>query len=529
LCLVFGRRELLYIIDVRRRGWRCDLWSNSVPTVESWRNEDLFCHDLPSEPRPEVGRILVTGASGYIGGRLVPELLARGYQVRVMVRAPSPEYGDLWPGAEIVVADALEIDELRQAFEGVSVAYYLIHSLHLGPEEFAAADIQAAINFREAAEEAGCQRIIYLGGLGDTRTVLSNHLQSRLEVAEELKRGRVPVTILRAAIIIGSGSASYEIIEHLVRNLFVIPIPPWGKNRCQPIAIRDVIKYLVGVLEIPESSGQSFDIGGPDILTYRMMVKTQAAILRKRRIFLPLPVSHIGFYAYFASLFTPVPALITRCLMEGLRDEVVCQNNAIKKLLPFRLLSYREALIRAMSREEQDDVHTRWSDAYPPAHELALKLHELEDGPSHTTSYSITSSKPACSLFASICKIGGKGGWAYGNWMWRLRGWVDRILLGVGSSRGRKSFSTLKINDVIDFWRVEDLQPDKRLLLRAEMRLPGRAWLEFNIEDQDGTRTLSVTAYYDTKSVFGKLYWYFFLPFHVFIFNGLIKQIEKRS
>ena len=497
--------------------------------MEPWKDENLFCHDLPSTPQPQVGKILVSGASGYIGGRLVPELLARGYQVRVMVRAASPEYKDLWPDAEIVVADALEIDSLKMAMEGIDTAYYLIHSLHLGPKEFASADIQAAINFRKAAGEKDCKRIIYLGGLGDTRTTLSDHLQSRLEVAEELKRGKVPVTILRAAIIIGSGSASYEIIEHLVRNLIVIIIPHWATNRCQPVAVRDVIKYLVGVLEIPETSGKSFDIGGKEVLTYQTMMEIQAKILQKKRIFLFFPILNIRLCAYFASLLTPVPAPIIRCLMEGLRNEAVCQNNAIESFLPFEPSTYKQALIRAMTREEQDKVSTRWSDAYPPAHELALKLHELEEAAAYTTSYSIASGKNASCLFESICQIGGKEGWFHGNWMWRLRGWVDRILLGVGSSRGRKSFSTLMINDVIDFWRIEDLQDNKRLLLRAEMKLPGKAWLEFSINNEGSSRKLSVTAYYDTSSFIGKMYWYMFLPFHVFIFKGLIAQIEKRG
>ena len=224
---------------------------NSKSSIKPWENEKFFCHDLPSKPQPGIGEVLVTGASGYIGGRLVPELLARGYQVRVMVRAASPEYKERWPDAEIVVADALKIDSLKMVLKDINTAYYLIHSLLLGPKDFASADIQAAVNFRKAAEENQIKRIIYLGGLGDARSHLSDHLKSRMEVAEELKKGRVPVTILRAAIIIGSGSASYEIIQHLVRKTFILLIPQWARSKCQPIAIRDVIKYLVGVLEAP--------------------------------------------------------------------------------------------------------------------------------------------------------------------------------------------------------------------------------------------------------------------------------------
>jgi uncharacterized protein YbjT (DUF2867 family) len=496
---------------------------------QAWEKENLFCHDLPSKPQSGIGKVLVTGASGYIGGRLVPELLARGYRVRVMVRGASPGYQDLWPEAEIVVADALKIDQLKIALEDIDAAYYLIHSLLLGLKEFASADVQAARNFRKAAEEKKIKRIIYLGGLGDTRTQLSSHLQSRIQVAEELKRGKVPLTILRAAIIIGSGSASYEIIQNLVRKLPVLLIPRWAKMKCQPIAVRDVIKYLVGVLEIPETSGKSFDIGGNDILRYQDMLRIRAELMNKKRFFVPFLISSIRFYSYAGSLLTPVPDSITRCLMEGLKNEVICQDHSIKQILPFKPIGYKEAIIRAMSREEQDNIHTRWSDAYPPAHELALKLHECKEVPKYTTSYSLITEKEASSLFQSICKVGGKGGWFANNWMWRLRGAVDRILLGVGTSRGRRSQTTLKIDDVIDFWRAEDLQPNARLLLRAEMKLPGKAWLEFNIQDEVSQRRLSIIVHYYTHSLWGKVYWYIFLPLHRLLFNNLIKQIEKRS
>ncbi len=490
---------------------------------------DLFCHDLTSTPRPGIGKVLVTGATGYIGGRLVPELLARGYQVRVLVRSPSPEYKERWPGAEIVIADALQQDTLKKALDGIHTAYYLIHSLYLGPEEFTAADIKAAANFRIAADEKGVKRIIYLGGLGDINSPLSKHLRSRMEVAQELDSGKVLVTILRAATIIGSGSASFEIIQHLARQLHVILSPGWERHKCQPIGIRDVIKYLVGVLEIPETSGKSFDIGGGDILTYKKMIEIMARFLNKRILFIPFPFSHIGFYAYYASLITPVPLPLVQCLFEGLKNDAICQDDSIKNFLPFVPLDYEKAISRATDRETQDRIYTRWSDAYPPAHHLALRLHELKSMPKYTASDSLITEKNPSSIFKSICNIGGKEGWFRTNWMWRLRGLVDRILLGVGSSRGRKSHSTLKTNDVLDFWRVEDIQQDKKLLLRAEMKLPGEAWLEFNLKPVGKRNRLSVIAYYDTHKLFGDIYWYIFLPFHNVIFSDLIRQIEKRS
>jgi len=492
-------------------------------------DSSLFCHDLPSQPQPDMGRILVTGATGYIGGRLVPELLARGYRVRVMVRAASEEGPERWPGAEVVVADALDADSLRGALQGIHAAYYLIHSLLLGQEEFEAKEIQAAENFRKAAEEQGVARIIYLGALGDVRMLLSPHLRSRMQVAQELGRGPVPTTILRAAIIIGSGSASYEILEHLVKTLPIFLVPRWAQTKCQPIAVRDVIKYLVGVLETQETCGKSFDIGGRDVLTYKEMLGIFADLLGKKRLFAPCPVRNIAFFAYVTSLLTPVPAPITRCLMEGTTNEVVCQSDEINRVLRFEPLSYKEAIVRAMSREEQDKVHTRWSDAYPPAHELAMKLHEVEGRIRYTSSYSLLTEKDAPSLFHSICRVGGKEGWFYSNWLWRLRGAIDRLLLGVGSSRGRRSSSSLRVGDVIDFWRVEGLKHDAMLLLRAEMKLPGKAWLQFNVEPEGSGNRLSVTAYYQPRGLFGKPYWYVFLPFHFLIFRNLIEQIEKRA
>ncbi|MCP4142206.1 MAG: SDR family oxidoreductase [Chloroflexi bacterium] len=491
-------------------------------------NQSRFSYqDLPSTPIPEIGKILVTGATGYVGGRLIPELIDRGYQVRIMVRAMSPVHKERWPNTEIVVADVQDEDSLRKALDGIHTAYYLIHSMLLGEERFASADKKAARKFATIAKEKDIKRIIYLGGLGDTHSLLSPHLRSRIEVANELQKSEVSITILRAAVIIGSGSASYEIIKNLVNNLPFFLIPHWAKNKCQPIGIRDILKYLIGVLEKPETSGQSYDIGGSEILTYESMLKKLAEIFEKKIVFIPSPISNISFLAYIANFITPVPSPIIRSLMEGLKNDVVCESNALSEILPFETLAYKTTVVRAMTREEQDKVHTRWSDAYPPSHELALKLHELEEIPQYTSSYFLYTEKDPALLFDDICKIGGKEGWFNSNWMWQLRGAIDKLLMGVGTARGRRKASTLEINDVLDFWRVEDLKKNNLLLLRAEMKLPGRAWLEFEIEEKNSGNNLHIRAYYQTKTLFGKIYWYIFLPFHDYIFNDLIKQIAK--
>ncbi|MFC1670673.1 SDR family oxidoreductase [Spirochaetota bacterium] len=489
----------------------------------------FHCHDLKTIAKPGMGKILVTGATGYIGGRLVMELLQRGYRVRVMLRSIKYDLKERWPGAEIVIADAMNPKELQKALKGIHAAFYLIHSLLLGPKKFESADIEAAINFKSAAESENIKRIIYLGGLGDKDTDLSPHLKSRLMVAQELQKGKVPVTILRAAIIIGSGSASYEIINNLVKNSLVIFNPFWAKTKCQPICIRDIMKYLVGVLEISKTKGQSFDIGCEDILTYEKMLKIQAELLGKKRLFLPSIISNTNVFSYILSFLTPVPAPIIRSLMEGLKNDVICQDNDIIKYLPFKPISYRESLLRAMTRDQQDQTRTRWTDSYPPSHELAIKLSERIEIIKYKYSASIYTAKSRSAIYRSISRIGGKEGWHYSNWLWTLRGVIDRIILGVGISRGRRSTSNLRVNDVIDFWRVEALELNKKVLLRAEMKLPGLAWLEFIIKKEGYQNLFMVNAYFHTRSIIGKLYWNLTKPFHYFIFNYMIREIEKKS
>jgi uncharacterized protein YbjT (DUF2867 family) len=329
---------------------------NNSSVIDTGKEEGLLCRDLNSKPLPHVGTILVTGASGHVGGRLIPELLARGYKVRVMVRGKKIAYKSRWTGAEIVIADVLNEEHLKTALDGIDTAYYLIHSLRLGPKSFEAADISASANFRKIADEKHVKRLIYLGGLEDIRSSLSSHLGNRIEVARELKKGKTPVTVLRAAVIVGKGSASYEIMRYLVKRLPVIPFPPQAGNKCQPVAISDVIKYLVGVLEVPETAGKDFDIGGRDVLSYKELLRVLSGLLDKKTIFIPFPFFNIWLYTYLASLLTPIPSSITRCLIEGLENEAICNDESIKKYFPFEPMSYKEAVLRTISPEKQYNV-----------------------------------------------------------------------------------------------------------------------------------------------------------------------------
>jgi len=497
--------------------------------ISPLNSNGLMCSDLPTQPIKDNRLILVTGATGYIGGRMVTELLERGYRVRVMARNYTSGLSEKWPDAEICYADANNYHELKEALIGVHTAYYLIHSLKLGYKYFETMDIEVANNFRKASEGNRVQSIIYLSGLGKESKNLSPHLSNRMKVAEALKSGNIPVIVIRAGMIIGSGSASYEILKNLIYNTPIFFIPKWAKTKCQPIAVRDVIKYLVGIMENNPGKSHNFDIGGSDILTYVDNLKIFSSMLGKRRFFFPGLINWTGFYGYFASLLTPVPGPITKVLIEGCKNEVICSDNKIQKYVNIKVMSFKEAIIFALSREEMDMVSTRWSDAYPPAHSLAIKLHELKNTPKFISSYHIISNKSPEALFHSFCKVGGKNGWFQNNWMWRMRGILDKLMMGVGTSRGRRSTKELLVNDVIDFWRVENIKKNKSLLLRAEMKVPGKAWLEFNIEKRRKKNTLFVKAYFDPNGFKGVIYWYNFLPFHYIIFKNLLKQIVQRS
>ncbi|MHC4547599.1 MAG: SDR family oxidoreductase [Planctomycetota bacterium] len=487
----------------------------------------LFCDDLGTEPLDSDPLILVTGASGYIGGRLAPELLARGYRVRAMFRHPQTPYARLWKGVEAVYADCLDADQLRRAVRRVDIAYFLIHSLAVRRRDFETPDLQAASTFRGVAAECGVKRIIYLGALHGEGDDVSTHLRSRSRVEEILAEGPVPVTTLRAGVIVGSGSASFEMIRSMAARHHFLPIVRAFRYRCQPIAVRDVMKYLVGALEVPETAGRAFDIGGPDALTYReMLLECAGALGRKVRTWY-VPDLWPGFVAWWLSMATPVPRRIAAALLASLRCDVVCREEGIRAWFDFRLIPFHEAVLRALRREALDDVPTRWADAslgIPPGSSLAGAL---AGRPLRRFCATRLVDAAPERVFARVVRIGGAEGWLHANWAWRLRGFLDRLGGGVGLKRGRRSRSELRPGDTVDFWRVEAIDPVHRLLLRSELRAPGEAWLQFLLEPRlRGGTLIRLEAYFRPRGLWGHLYWGLLLPGRAYLFKGMLRRLE---
>jgi uncharacterized protein YbjT (DUF2867 family) len=474
--------------------------------------------------------ILITGASGYIGGRLVPQLAEAGHLVRCLARDPRRLSGRGWgDGVDVVRGDVLDRDTLAPALAGCGAAYYLVHSMAVGERGFAERDRQAARNFAEAAAEAGLERIVYLGGLGRRHEELSAHLSSRHEVGDVLRAGPVPAIELRAAMIIGAGSASFEMLRALVERLPVMICPKWVKTRSQPIAVRDVLAYLAGCLEIPvEPGGAVYDIGGPEVLTYREMMLRFAAILGLKRYIIDVPVLTPRLSAYWVNLMTPVPAGIAFPLIEGLKAETICEDDRIRRLIPFEPIGFDEAVRRALDRIRRNDVTTRWTNASTrrrrPEVEFDPDAFPIKD------EQVMEADAPAAVLFDRVRRIGGDVGWYYAGALWRIRGGMDRLIGGVGLRRGRRDPVKVWTGDAIDFWRVGDFVPDRRLLLHAEMKVPGDAWLEFRVRPlDDGRSELTQTAYFRPSPFWGHMYWYALYPVHELIFRGMARNIARAA
>jgi uncharacterized protein YbjT (DUF2867 family) len=485
---------------------------------------------MPVSTKP----VLVTGASGYIGGRLVPQLLERGYRVRCLARDPRKLSGRGWdedPRVELVRGDVLDADSVRSAMQGCGAAYYLVHSMLAGERSFEDRDRVAAENFARAAEGTGLDRIIYLGGLGRRAERLSPHLSSRHEVGDVLRAGRVPVTELRAAMIVGSGSVSFEMLRSLVAKLPVMVCPRWVEVRTQPIAIRDVLAYLIGCLEHAPTAGRSFDIGGPDVLTYRQMMHRFAAILGCRRRIVVVPVLTPRLSAYWVNLMTPVNAGMAFALIESLQYETTCEEGDIQGLVPISRTGFEDACRWALDQVNQNAVETRWTNASLPPRSERVSLPMLApEGFPIRDEQRVEAAVPAPVLFDKVRRVGGDVGWYYAGFLWKIRGWMDRAIGGVGLRRGRRDPVSVRIGDAIDFWRVVDFVPGRRLLLHAEMIVPGDAWLEFRVEPVgDSNSELIQTAYFRPSPFWGRAYWYACLPLHWFVFQGMARGIVRAA
>lgn len=483
---------------------------------------------------PKNEPVLVTGATGYVGGRLAPYLLQAGYRVRVMGRSVRKLGARPWaqqPGVEIVAGDVFDPDSLTKALQGCGTAYYLVHSMNPTQKNFVQADRTAARNMAAACAQAGVERIIYLGGLGVKGPQLSKHLRSRTEVAEILQSSPVPTTFLRAAVILGSGSASCEMLRYLVERLPIMITPSWVQTPCQPIAIRNVLEYLKGCLEHPETSGETFDIGGPDILTYRSLMDIYAEEAGiPRRWVLPVPFLTPRLSSYWVHLITPVPSSLARPLIEGLRNPVVCQENRIRDIIPQDLLSCRQALRIVLQRVAQQQVDTCWSDA---GSLTAPEWATCGDAPYAggtvlQCNYRVVLKATPEEVWRPIQEIGGRRGWYGAMGLWRIRGALDRLSGGVGLRRGRRHPTALYVGDALDFWRVLLVERGKRLQLLAEMKLPGEALLDFVLLPAGpGLTVLEEQSRFLPRGLLGLLYWYLLYPFHQWVFKRMLQGIAK--
>lgn len=472
-------------------------------------------------------RIAVTGSTGYIGGRLVPQLLDAGHEVVCLARTPAKLDGLPWRDrVEVRWFDLEEPDSIAPALAGCEAAYYLVHSMGAG-SDFADADRIAAERFAQGATNGGVGRIIYLGGLGSDDD-LSEHLSSRHEVGEVLAAGQVPVTEFRAAVVIGSGSVSFEMLRHLTEVLPVMTTPRWVETRCQPIAIRDVLSYLIAGLD-DEPGSHVYEIGGPDVVTYRQMMNVYAdAAGLRRRLIIPVPVLSPRLSSLWIGLVTPLPVGVARPLVDSLRNEVVVRTNSADRfgITPDTL---RSAIERALARDAVLDVPSRWSDASSSPALPFPSDPSWAGGALRTDHQEVPTDVPAEDLFWAFTRVGGNVGYYGYDWAWWIRGILDVMVGGVGLRRGRRHPEAVRLHDTIDFWRVSSVAPNDHLQLAAEMRLPGEAWLEWRIREEDDGRVLEQTAYFRPRGLMGRLYWIAVLPFHAFVFGNMARGVERAA
>ncbi|MEF8797432.1 MAG: SDR family oxidoreductase [Salinivenus sp.] len=481
--------------------------------------------------------VLVTGATGYVGGRLVPCLLREGYDVRCFVRDAERLRAQPWGDkVDVAVGDALEAETVPPAMRDIDAVYYLIHSLGSGEEGFADRDRRAASNVRTAAEEAGVDRLIYLGGMRPKGERQSKHLQSRIETGEVLRDGPIPVTEFRAAQIVGSGSLSFELVRYLTERVPVMICPSWVQTPTQPIAVRNVLQYLIAALEQPQSAGQIVEIGGTDVLTYEEMFRKYAAIRGLKRWIVNIPFLTPRLSSHWVGLVTPVSNSIARPLIEGLDNEVVVDDPEVARTLfpDIELLSFEAAVRLALRRVESDELPTVWNSAVSstPQPDTTATLDTTEGLYREVRTRTVEADPEVA--FDTIVRLGGETGWLYGTALWRLRGWIDQLLGGVGFREGRRDENRLRVGDAVDFWRVEALDPGRMLRLRAEMQLPGRAWLQFDVKAEDsGGTCITQSVFFEPKGLFGTIYWNAVRPVQGALYAGQLRRlgdwIERRD
>jgi uncharacterized protein YbjT (DUF2867 family) len=468
---------------------------------------------------------LLTGATGYVGGRLLKALEQTGHHVRCLARRPEFLRARVAQATEVVSGDVLDRGTLAAAMEGVQSAYYLIHSMG-STGAFDEEDRQAARHFGEAARDAGVQRLIYLGGLGARGGGLSPHLQSRQEVGEILRTSGVQTIEFRASIVIGSGSLSFDMIRALVERLPVMITPRWVSIQAQPIAMTDLVQYLIAALDLAVEGHPIFEIGGADRVSYRDLMREYARQRGLRRLMIPVPVLTPRLSSLWLGLVTPLYARVGRTLIESMRHPTVVHDASALRRFGIQPQGVREAIASALRHEDHQLAETRWSDALsvagPPRDWGGVRV-----GSRLVDSRVAQVSAPPAQAFAAICRIGGATGWYYGDWLWRLRGCLDVLVGGVGMRRGRRALDSLIVGDTLDWWRVEAFEPDHRVRLAAEMKVPGRAWLEFEVDGEAMGSTIRQTAMFDPVGLLGLIYWYSLYPLHYVVFAGMLRGIVQ--
>lgn len=469
-------------------------------------------------------RVAVVGASGYIGTNLVPRLVERGMHVRAVARSREVLEARNWPNVEVVAADVLKPETLDAALHDIDIAYYLVHCMRAG-DDYEATERAAADNFANAAARAGVKRIIYLGGL-IPRGADSKHLLSRRLTGDRFRAGPVPVTELRAGIIVGPGCASFEIIRDLVNHLPLMITPRWVRSKSPPIALDNLLEYLIGVAEHEEAAGKIYDVAGPEILSYEDLLRQYGEHVGKHPWIIAVPVLSPRLSSYWLRLITAVPTSTARALIEGLKLHIEANDRAIRALVPQRLLTYREAVAAVFETEKRNAVAARWTEGalmyrnYNPDYAYYAK----RDGAFH-----IAQASPE-SVWEVVTSIGGDNRYFFANALWTIRETIDWALGGPGRHRGRRHPTELRVGDTIDYWRVIEVQPPRRLSLAFGMKAPGAAVLEFQITPVDANRSkIEVMAYWHPAGVWGLLYWYAFTPSHFVVFNGMVREIAERA